>query len=103
MPLFQKLILDAKKVKAKEDLKSNKQKLYLLIELVILNYEQSLYNNQNSLEANRNYNNSVKNKDKEQIGYSLNFVSSKTGSDNKLDNFNAPTVKLKVVEVINFS
>jgi len=42
MQLFQKLILEAKKLKTKEDLMNNKKKLYLLKEPVILNYEKSL-------------------------------------------------------------
>ena len=50
--------------------------------------ELTLDNIYNSIEANRNYNNSVKNKDKEQIAYSLNLMNLKTGSDNELDNFN---------------
>ena len=41
-------------------------------------------NNYNSIEANRNYNNSIKNK--RHIIYSLNMLNSKTGSDNELDN-----------------
>jgi hypothetical protein len=64
------------------------QKKGLKIKLGLQPNEFTLDNNYNSLEANRNYNNSVKNRDKEQIGYSLNLVNSKTGSDNELDNFN---------------
>ena len=43
-------------------------------------------NNFNSIEANRNYQNNLKNK--KHIIYSLNYLSSKTGSDNELDNHN---------------
>ena len=41
-------------------------------------------NNFNSIEAHRNYNNSIKNK--RHIIYSLNILNSKTGSDNEIDN-----------------
>ena len=44
-------------------------------------------NNFNSIEANRNYNNTIKNK--KHIIYSLNMLNSKTGSDNELDNNNS--------------
>jgi len=43
-------------------------------------------NNFNSIEANRNYQNNLKNK--KHIIYSLNYLSSKAGSDNELDNHN---------------
>jgi len=65
------------------------QKKGLKLKLGLQPNEFTLDNNYNSLEANRNYNNSVKNRDKEQIGYSLNLINSKTGSDNELDNFNS--------------
>ena len=64
------------------------QKKGLKIKLGLQPNELTLDNNYNSLEANRNYDNSVKNKDKEQIAYSINLMNSKTGSDNELDNFN---------------
>ena len=44
-------------------------------------------NNFNSIEANRNYNNTFKSK--KHIIYSLNMLTSKTGSDNELDNNNS--------------
>ena len=43
-------------------------------------------NNFNSIEANRNYNNTIKNK--KHIIYSLNMLNSKTGSDNDIDTNN---------------
>ena len=43
-------------------------------------------NNFNSIDAKRNYENTFKNK--KHIIYSLNYLSSKTGSDNELDNHN---------------
>ena len=64
------------------------QKKGLKIKLGLQPNEFALDNNYNSLEANRNNSNSVKSRDKEQIGYSLNLINSKTGSDNELDNFN---------------
>ena len=70
--------------------RSNSNTIYKKGRKLKLGYQQSdlnldiNYNNFNSIEANRNYNNSIKNK--RHIIYSLNILNSKAGSDNELDN-----------------
>ena len=59
-------------------------------------------NNYNSIEANRNYNNSIKNK--RHIIYSLNMLNSKTGSDNELDNqYNKNGISIEDNSIQKFS
>ena len=49
--------------------------------------------NYNSIEANRNYNNTIKNK--RHIIYSLNIINSKAGSDNELNNYSRNIINIE--------
>ena len=57
--------------------------------------------NYNSIEANRNYNNTIKNK--RHIIYSLNIINSKAGSDNELNNYSKNLINIEENAVKRFN